>query len=102
MANESHVKPMYNANVQRVVGVQFGVMSPEEIRRRSVVEVVRRECYSGDNPIIEQSRLFSLAKSASKKIYPGRLATISISTSDSRASPVTPIQVRAGKRPAGK
>ena len=32
----------------------------------------------------------------------GRLATISISTSASRASPVTPIQVRAGNRPAGQ
>ena len=33
---------------------------------------------------------------------PGRRATISISTSTSRAKAVTPMQVRAGKRSAGK
>ena len=46
------MKKTYNANIQRVIGVQFGVMSPEEIRRRSVVEVTKRECYNGDNPVI--------------------------------------------------
>lgn len=47
------MKETYNANIQRVIGVQFGIMGPEEIRRRSVVEVTKREGYnSGDNPVI--------------------------------------------------
>ena len=35
-----------------VVGVQFSIMGPEEIRKRSVVEVTRHETYDKDTPII--------------------------------------------------
>ena len=30
----------YNSDIEKVVGVQFSVMSPEEIKRRSVAEIV--------------------------------------------------------------
>ena len=36
-----------------VVGVQFSIMGPEEIRKRSVVEVTRHETYDKDTPIIK-------------------------------------------------
>ena len=36
-----------------VVGVQFSIMSPEEIRERSVVEVTTHETYDKDTPVIK-------------------------------------------------
>jgi DNA-directed RNA polymerase II subunit RPB1 len=36
-----------------VVGVQFSVMSPEEIRERSVVEVTTHETYEKDTPVVK-------------------------------------------------
>ena len=38
----------YNADIQRVSGVQFSILSPEEIRRRSVAEIYTNECYIDD------------------------------------------------------
>lgn len=40
----------YNADIQKVSGVQFSILSPEEIRRRSVAEIVTNETYEGDVP----------------------------------------------------
>jgi DNA-directed RNA polymerase II subunit RPB1 len=42
----------YTSNVDKVIGVQFGIMSPDEIRSRSVVEVVTQETYNGNEPVI--------------------------------------------------
>ena len=42
----------YNPNIDNVVGVQFSVLSPDEIRRRSVAEIYTQETYDGDNPKI--------------------------------------------------
>ena len=35
----------------RIIGVQFGLMSPEEIRNGSVVEVTTRDTYSNNVPV---------------------------------------------------
>ena len=40
----------YNADIERVGGVQFSILSPAEIRRRSVAEVYTNETYDGDQP----------------------------------------------------
>ena len=40
----------YNADIQKVSGVQFSILSPDEIRRRSVAEITTNETYEGDIP----------------------------------------------------
>ena len=40
----------YNGEIQKVKGVQFSVMSPDEIRRRSVAEIYTNETFDGDIP----------------------------------------------------
>merc|ERR1711907_647334 len=40
------------SNVEKVIGVQFGIMSPDEIRNRSVVKIVTQETYNGNGPVI--------------------------------------------------
>jgi DNA-directed RNA polymerase II subunit RPB1 len=40
----------YNADIQKVVGLQFAILSPDEIRRRSVAEIYTNETYDGDVP----------------------------------------------------
>tara|TARA_B100000575_G_scaffold294364_2_gene309861 strand:- start:10167 stop:14654 length:4488 start_codon:yes stop_codon:yes gene_type:complete len=40
----------YNVNIQKVGGVQFSILSPDEIRRRSVAEIYTNETYDGDIP----------------------------------------------------
>ena len=40
----------YHANISKIVGVQFSITSPDEIRRRSVAEIYTNETYDGDNP----------------------------------------------------
>lgn len=42
----------YTADINKVIGVQFSIMSPEEIRKRSVVEVVTQETYIGNEPAV--------------------------------------------------
>ena len=37
----------YSANVEKVKRVQFSLLSPEEIRRRSVVEITKERLYNG-------------------------------------------------------
>ena len=44
-----HIEP----ETSNVVGIQFGVMSPEEIRERSVVEVTTHETYEKDVPVVK-------------------------------------------------
>jgi DNA-directed RNA polymerase beta' subunit len=36
----------------KIVGIQFSILSPEEIRRNSVVEVVSRDTYINNKPVI--------------------------------------------------
>ena len=40
----------YNEDVERVSKIQFSIMSPEEIRRRSVAEIHTNETFDGDIP----------------------------------------------------
>ena len=35
----------------RVIRIQFSLLSPEEIRKNSVVEITRRETYMGGMPV---------------------------------------------------
>jgi len=41
-----------NSDIQAIVGVQFGIFSPEEIERRSVVEITNTGTYDGNEPRI--------------------------------------------------
>ena len=41
-----------NENASRIIGIQFGIMSPEEIIKNSVAEVVNRDTYIGIKPVI--------------------------------------------------
>jgi len=38
-------------NTMSIVGIQFGITSPEEILRRSVVEVTTDKTHQGNNPV---------------------------------------------------
>ena len=40
--NQERIEP----ETSNVVGVQFGIMGPEEIRKRSVVEVTKHDTYA--------------------------------------------------------
>ncbi len=44
------VKP--SSEIEPIVGIQFGIFSPEEIERRSVVEVTSYQTYEGNEPKI--------------------------------------------------
>jgi DNA-directed RNA polymerase II subunit RPB1 len=41
-----------SSDVESIVGIQFGIFSPDEIRRRSVVEIVTQTPYEGNEPKI--------------------------------------------------
>ena len=40
----------YTNDIKKVSAVQFSLMSPDEIRRRSVAEIYTNETYDGDIP----------------------------------------------------
>lgn len=42
----------YDQEIDVVKGVQFSVLSPDEISRRSVVEVTKTDTYTGNEPVI--------------------------------------------------
>ena len=39
-------------DIQEVKGIQFSVLSPEEIVKRSVVQVTKTDTYTGNEPVI--------------------------------------------------
>jgi DNA-directed RNA polymerase II subunit RPB1 len=41
-----------NMNCSKVIGIQFSLMSPDEIRRGSVVEITSRDTYINNKPVI--------------------------------------------------
>ena len=41
-----------HSDIDTVVGIQFGLFSPEEIERKSVAEIYTHETYDGDTPKI--------------------------------------------------
>ena len=42
----------YNSRISKITGVQFSILSPDEIRRRSVAEIFTQETYDNDKPKI--------------------------------------------------
>ena len=42
----------YTENVNKVIGLQFGLFSPEEIIRRSAAEITTQETYVNNEPVI--------------------------------------------------
>jgi DNA-directed RNA polymerase II subunit RPB1 len=47
------VNSNYNSmNVSKVVGIQFSIMSPDEIRKGSVAEITSRDTYINNKPVI--------------------------------------------------
>jgi len=38
--------------IQEVKGIQFSILSPEEIIKRSVVKVTKTDTYTGNEPVI--------------------------------------------------
>ena len=47
--NQERIEP----ETSNLVCVQFGIMGPEEIRKRSVVEITKHDTYDKDNPVIK-------------------------------------------------
>ena len=41
-----------NINPSKIIGIQFSLLSPEEIRRTSVAEITTRDTYINDRPVI--------------------------------------------------
>ena len=46
-----HSELEYSGNIEKVVGVQFSIMSPEEIRARAVVDITKAETFAGSVPV---------------------------------------------------
>ena len=44
--------PKHSARVSKIIGIQFSILSPEEIRKNSVAEIVSRDTYINNNPVI--------------------------------------------------
>ena len=54
----THLKSFNKSNSERIVGIQFSVMSPEEIESRSVAEIVTQETYDGDSLVLALKKLY--------------------------------------------
>jgi DNA-directed RNA polymerase beta' subunit len=50
MSNKSNLKP--HTNPSRIIGIQFSMLSPEEIRKNSVAEITKRDTYINNKPVI--------------------------------------------------
>ena len=44
---------MMNENPSKIIGIQFSILSPEEIRQSSVVEIITRDTYINNKPVID-------------------------------------------------
>ena len=42
---------MKNQNPSKVIGIQFSILSPEEIRNGSVAEITNRDTYMNNKPV---------------------------------------------------
>ena len=49
MSNKFHEKKM---QASKIIGIQFSVLSPEEIRNTSVAEITSRDTYINNKPVI--------------------------------------------------
>ena len=43
---------MKNINCSKIIGIQFSILSPEEIRKGSVAEITSKEAYINNKPVI--------------------------------------------------
>ena len=43
---------MKNTNCSKIIGIQFSILSPEEIRKGSVAEITTRDTYINNKPVI--------------------------------------------------
>ena len=41
-----------NMNCSKIIGIQFSILSPEEIRKGSVAEITSKEAYINNKPVI--------------------------------------------------
>src|SRR5210317_1099225 len=52
MALNKNKGNMQKQNASRIIGIQFSILSPEEIRKGSVAEISNRESYVNNKPVI--------------------------------------------------
>ena len=52
MSSSQRTKMSEYKNPSKIIGIQFSILSPEEIRKNSVVEVTSRETYNNNKPVI--------------------------------------------------
>ena len=52
MSSKSKMPNAYYKSPSKIIGIQFSMLSPEEIRRNSVVEVTSRDTYINNKPVI--------------------------------------------------
>ena len=51
--SSNQISKMYEYKApSKIIGVQFSILSPEEIRKNSVVEVTSRDTYINNKPVI--------------------------------------------------
>ena len=62
---------MQNTISSKIIGIQFSLLSPEEIRKGSVAEITSRDTYINNKPVI--NGLFVLLKAVKKFLNPERL-----------------------------
>ena len=46
------MSPKNNETPSRIIGIQFSCLSPEEIRRNSVVEITSGDTYNNNKPVV--------------------------------------------------
>jgi len=52
MASNRNKGSMQKQNATRIIGIQFSILSPDEIRKGSVAEITNREAYVNNKPVI--------------------------------------------------
>jgi len=52
MASTRTKSSMQKQNATRIIGIQFSILSPDEIRKGSVAEITNREAYVNNKPVI--------------------------------------------------
>ena len=53
MSSSQRTKMSEYKNPSKIIGIQFSILSPEEIRKNSVVEITSRETYNNNKPAIK-------------------------------------------------
>ena len=45
-------KSLQKVNASKIIGIQFSILSPDEIRRSSVAEITSRDTYINSRPVL--------------------------------------------------